>query len=265
MIDIHHHLLWDQDDGSTSLETSLEMARIAAADGITHIACTPHANGQYAYIPEEIDAKIEELQRLIDAEGLKLKLGRGCDFHMTYDNIQVAHEEPTRFSLNNGMYLLVEIPDYALPRGLGETFYEMQISGLSPILTHPERNPTLQQEPELVAEWLRGGILVQVTAGSVIGDMGRRAQKMAHELLANRWVHFIATDAHNTSSRPPRMRQAHDVIADKYGSEYAHLLCVSNPLAAFMNNAMPQQLEPINLYEDEVPNRSWWQRLLGRY
>lgn len=263
MIDIHHHLLWDQDDGSSTLENSLTMARMAADDGITHIACTPHANGTYDYVPEIIDEKIAHLQRLIDKEGIQLKLGRGCDFHMTYDNIQLSQKEPARFSLNGGMYILVEIPDYALPRGLTETFYEMQVGGLIPILTHPERNPTLQKEPERVAEWLRGGVLVQVTAGSVTGRMGRRAEKMAHELLEKHWVHFLATDAHNTTSRPPKMSTAYEQVANRYGSEYARLLCVSNPLAAFMNNAMPEQLEFIDLYDDDRP-KSWWKRLLNR-
>jgi protein-tyrosine phosphatase len=264
MIDIHHHLLWDQDDGASSLEVSYKMARLAADDGITHIACTPHANDHYTYTPETIDAKIAELQQLLDTEGVQLKLGRGCDFHMSYDNIQLAHEDPTRFSLNGGTYILVEIPDYALPRGLTETFYQMQIEGLTPILTHPERNPTLQKEPQRIAEWLRGGVLVQVTAGSVVGRMGRSAQKMAHDLLAKRWVHFLATDAHNVSSRPPKMHDAYEAVAAKYGSDYAHLLCVSNPLAAFMNNAMPPQPEPVGLYDDKETGKSWWQRLLNK-
>jgi protein-tyrosine phosphatase len=264
MIDIHHHLLWDQDDGAASLNTSLEMARMAAADGITHIACTPHANDHYSYAPEQIDAKIAQLQETLDSEGVKIKLGRGCDFHMSYDNIQQAHEDPRRFSINSGCYILVEVPDYALPHGLGEIFYQMQIEGLTPILTHPERNPTLQKEPDRIAEWLRGGTLVQVTAGSVMGRMGRKAEKMAHNLLAKRWVHFLATDAHNTTSRPPKMSDAHDLVAEKYGPDYAHLLCVSNPLAAFMNNALPQQPEPLDLYKEEESGRSWWQRLLKR-
>jgi protein-tyrosine phosphatase len=263
MIDIHHHLLWDQDDGATSLDLSLEMARMAAADGITHIACTPHANGHYEYIPEIVSSKISELQRLLNQEGVDIKLGRGCDFHMSYDNIQQARREPSRFSLNGGAYILVEIPDYAIPRGLGETFYKMQLDGLTPILTHPERNATLQREPLRMLEWLRGGLLVQVTAGSVTGKMGKTAERMAHDLLSKHWVHFLATDAHNTSSRPPKMREAHDLVANKYGPEYAHLLCVSNPLAAFQNQPMPPQLEPLDLYENLEP-KSWWQRLLNR-
>lgn len=263
MIDIHHHLLWDQDDGSTSLALSLEMAQMAAEDGITHIACTPHANSYYDYDPLSVTAKIEELQQLLRQRNIPVTLGRGCDFHTSYDNIQLAHNDPTRFSLNSGGYLLVEIPDHALPPTLNEVFYQMQLDGVTPILTHPERNLTLQKDLPRLKEWLRSGVLVQVTAGSVTGRMGKTAQRMAHELLSKRWVHFLATDAHNVTSRPPRMREAMELVAEKYGSDYAHLLCVSNPLAAFMNKPMQPQLEPIDLYEDQAP-RSWWRRLLGR-
>lgn len=263
MIDIHHHLLWDQDDGSASLEVSLEMARIAAADGITHVACTPHANGNYEYDPEQITSKIAELQGLLDAEKIPLKLGRGSDFHVTYDNIQLAHKEPTRFSLNGGGYLLIEIPDRALPPTLHEVFYQMQLDGLIPILTHPERNLTLQGDLKRLVGWLQSGVLIQVTAGSVLGHMGRTAQRISHELLSKRWVHFLATDAHNTTSRPPRMREAMELVANKYGPDYAHLLCVSNPLAAFTDKPLAPQLEMLDLYDDRKP-KSWWQRLVGR-
>jgi len=263
MIDIHHHLLWDQDDGSTSLELSIEMAQMAAGDGITHIACTPHANGYYDYNPEQIAAKIAELQRLLQQRNIPITLGQGCDFHTSYDNIQLAHSEPARFSLNGGAYLLVELPDHALPPTLHEVFYQMQLDGVIPILTHPERNLTLQKDISRIKGWMRGGVLVQVTAGSVLGKMGKTAQRIAHELLSKHWVHFLATDAHNVTSRPPKMREAMELVAEKYGSDYAHLLCVSNPLAAFMNKPMQPQLEPLDLYEDTT-QKSWWQRLTGR-
>jgi protein-tyrosine phosphatase len=263
MIDIHHHLLWGMDDGASNRETSIEMARMAAGDGITHVVCSPHSNGQYVYEPQVIAEKIAELQGVLDSEKIALKLGHGCDFHTSYENIQDAKLDPARFSINGLGYLLVEIPDYGLPRGLTDIFYQLQLSGLTPILTHPERNPTLQQDQPRMVEWLKHGVLVQVTAGSVMGRMGKHAEKMAHELLAKRWVHFLATDAHNTTSRPPKMREAFEVVAKKYGPEYARLLCVSNPLAAFMGNPMPPQVEPIDLYDDAKP-KSWWQRMTGR-
>lgn len=263
MIDIHHHLLWSLDDGASTLETSVAMAKAAAEDGISHIVCSPHANSTYTYDPFVISEKITELQRLLDRDAIPVKLGRGCDFHMSYENIQEAKLDPGKFSINGLGYLLVEIPDYGLSRGLTEVFYQLQLAGLTPILTHPERNPTLQNDQPRLVDWLRGGVLIQVTAGSVVGRMGRHAERMAHDLLSNRWVHFLATDAHNVTSRPPKMREAFEVVAKKYGPDYAHLLCVSNPLAAFMGKPMPQQLEPLNLYE-EVKEKSWLQRVLGR-
>ncbi|MBB5338332.1 tyrosine-protein phosphatase [Tunturiibacter gelidiferens] len=263
MIDIHHHLLWGMDDGASNLETSVAMAKMAEDDGITHIVCSPHSNGQYFYDPPIIDAKIVELQERLDRDSVGVKLGRGCDFHMSYENIQEAKLDPKKFSINGLGYLLVEVPDYGLPRGLTEIFYQLQLTGLTPILTHPERNPTLQNDQDRIAEWLQRGVLVQVTAASVLGRMGKHAERMAHELLENRWVNFLATDAHNTTSRAPKMREAFELVAKKYGPDYAHLLCVSNPLAVFLGKPMPPQLEALNLY-DELLEKSWWRKLLGR-
>ena len=262
MIDIHHHLLAGLDDGSANEANSLEMARIAVADGITHVVCTPHANHHFIYDPEIVAEKIAHLERQLAQENIPLKLGRGADFHLTYDNIQSAITDPARFSINGLGYLMVEVPDYGLPQGLTETFYQMQLVGLTPVLTHPERNPTLQEDPSRMEDWLRGGLLVQVTAGSLLGQMGRSPKRMAQDLLEKRWVHFLATDAHNTTTRPPRMRAAQDEVASRYGQEYAHLLCVSNPLAAFQGKPLPPQPEPTGLYEDQEP-KSWWRRLVG--
>jgi protein-tyrosine phosphatase len=263
MIDIHHHLLWGLDDGSTSVENSIAMAKMAVADGITHVVCTPHANGQYVYEPQVVAQKIDELQWMLDEKKIPLKLGRGCDFHMSYDNIQEAKLKPARFSVNGLGYLLVELPDYGLSQGLTETFYQLRLAGLTPILTHPERNSTLQADHRRLVEWLRAGLLIQVTAGSVVGRMGKQAHKMAHQLLSDKWVHFLATDAHNVTSRPPKMQDAFDIVAQKYGPEYAHALCVGNPLAVFMGKPMMPQAEPLNLYDD-MEEKSWWRRMLSR-
>ena len=260
MVDIHHHLLPGLDDGSNSIDTSVAMARLAASDGITHVVCTPHANGHYEYNPAVNAAKTEELRARLAAEGIALTLGSGCDFHLSFDNVNDAKKDPARFSINGLGYLLVEVPDYGLPPGLTETFYELQLAGLTPILTHPERNPTLQNDPARLMDWLRGGLLIQVTADSLTGHKGKHAPRMAHDLLEKRWVHFLATDAHNTSSRPPRMREAHDLVATKYGASYAHALCLTNPLAVFLGKQFEVEDEPRGLFE-EVKEPNWWQRV----
>ena len=263
MIDLHHHLLPGLDDGSKSMEDSVAMAKLAMADGITHVVCTPHANGRYTYDSAVNGAKLAELRTLLDGENIPLTLGMGCDFHLSYDNIQAAKDDPQRYAINGKGYLLVEIPDYGLPRGLTEIFYELQLAGLTPILTHPERNPTLQSDMVRMEEWMRGGLLVQVTGDSVRGGMGKQAERMAHQLLSRRWVHFLATDAHNTASRPPRLREARRIVAKKYGEEYAEMLCETNPRAVFEGKPLPPQEEPRNLYEDREP-KGWLGNLMSK-
>jgi protein-tyrosine phosphatase len=261
MVDIHHHLLPGLDDGSNSMDTSVAMAKLAVDEGITHVVCTPHANGNYRYDPAVIATKTDELRARLAAQNIPLTLGSGCDFHMSFENVTQAKTDPKRFSINGRGYLLVEVPDYGLPPGLSETFYELELAGLTPILTHPERNPTLQNEPGRLADWLRAGVLIQVTADSLTGHKGRKAERMAHDLLEKRWVHFLATDAHNTSSRPPRMREAHNVVATKYGGSYAHALCVTNPLAAFLGKQFEVEEEPHGLF-DEPKEPGWFGRVM---
>lgn len=264
MIDIHHHLLPGLDDGSRSLEMSVEMARLAVADGITHVVCTPHANTVFEFNPARNAEQLEELRARLASEHIPLTLGLGCDCHITYDNVREARADPGRFSINSLGYLLVEIPEYSLPPGLTETFYELQLSSMSPVLTHPERNPTLVSDPMRLRDWLRAGVLIQVTADSVTGHRGRSAERMALDLLERRWVHFLASDAHNTTSRPPRMRAAHDLVAERFGSGYAHALCVTNPLAAFQGYPLEIREEPQDLFE-EPPPASLWDRISSKF
>ncbi|MGD0799351.1 MAG: CpsB/CapC family capsule biosynthesis tyrosine phosphatase [Acidobacteriaceae bacterium] len=260
MVDIHHHLLPGLDDGSDSLETSVAMAAISVAEGITHVVCTPHANGVYAFEPEINALRIGQLRARLAADRIPLTLGLGCDFHLSFDNVRRAQEDPARFSINGLGYLLVEVPDYGLPPGLTETFYDLQLAGLTPILTHPERNPTLQHDPDRLKDWLRSGVLIQVTADSLTGHKGKAAERMAHQLLADRWVHFLATDAHNLTSRPPRIKQAHDLVAERFGTSYAHALCVTNPLAVFLGKPFEVEEDPRNLF-DEPKSPNWFQRV----
>lgn len=268
MIDLHHHLLFGLDDGAPDLETSVAMAHMAYQDGITHIVCTPHASGQYEFRPDQNAARLDLLREALAAENIPIILGLGCDFHLSYDNIQDAIAHPAKYAINGTQYLLVELPDYGLPRTLGETFYEMRLAGLTPILTHPERNPTLQNNHDLLADWLRAGLILQLTAGSVLGVMGRTAQQMSERLLADRWVQILATDAHNITRRPPEMREAAKIIAGRYGQGYADLLTLHNPQAIFQGDPLPPQQPMLHLFAedpDEADSPSpWYRRLLRR-
>ncbi len=261
MIDIHHHLLFGLDDGSPDLETSLAMIEMAQADGITHIVCTPHANHFYPFSPEENAARLAQIRERC---GDSITFGLGCDFHLSYDNIEDARTHPARYTINGKNYLLVEFPDFNIPQNMAQIFYEMMVTGITPILTHPERNRTLTDEPQRMAEWIRMGCLVQVTAGSLLGNFGKRAQRMAEQLLRDRWVHFLATDAHNVTSRPPQMRAAYQHVARAYGEACAERLCVTNPRAAFYGEPLAEQPDPMGIFEEAAPKRSLFSLLFSR-
>ena len=263
MVDLHHHLLPGLDDGSPDLPTSVAMARTAVEDGITHVVCTPHASDRYAFDPALVAARRTELSAALAQAGIALQLGTGCDFHLNYDNIQDALQHPRRYTVNGSEYLLIELPDYSLSANLPQTFYDLRVAGMTPILTHPERNPTLQNEPGRLREWIEAGLLTQVTAASVLGTMGRPAKKLALDLLRTGQVHFIATDAHNLRTRPPQMRAAFKAIASRFSPEYAEQLCVANPLAVFYGRSLPEQTAPLRAPDQRGgAGLSWWQRLL---
>jgi protein-tyrosine phosphatase len=245
MIDIHHHLLPGLDDGARDLDTSLAMVEMAIADGITHIVSTPHASHRYFFDPEHNAALFAELQDAITSRfGDVITLGLGCDFHLMFDNIEDAQRHPTRYTINGHGYLLVEFPDSAIAPNTAQTFYQLSLSGMTPIITHPERNPILSRQPERMFDWLKAGALIQVTASSLTGRFGPAAEQAALWLLDHQWVHFLATDAHNTQSRPPLLRPAFDFVAEHYDPATAQRLCLTNPRAAFYGEPLEAQPEP---------------------
>jgi protein-tyrosine phosphatase len=265
MIDIHHHLLPGVDDGARDPEMSLAMAEMAIEDGITHIVCTPHSSHQYHFSPEMNAQRFAALQDQVQMRfGDRLTLGLGCDFHLMFENIEDAQRHPTRYTINGHRYLLVEFASSSISPNAAGTFYELSLSGMTPIITHPERNPILARNPEKMADWIRTGALVQITAGSLTGRFGQQAEHISHWLLAHNWVHFLATDAHNTESRPPKLRFAYDLVAEKYGTATAERLCVDNPRAAFHGNELPEQPAPALPDAGTKLRPSFFQRLFGR-
>lgn len=236
MIDIHCHILPALDDGAESNEMAAEMAEAAISDGVTHIIATPHANQTYSFVPELVRQRRDELQAMFEG---RLVLATGCDFHLSAENLLEIRKDPKRFTLNQTSFLLVEFADFSIPASMDQVLQGLQLDGIDPIITHPERNPLIRTQPERLFRWLRQGCYVQVTAQSLLGRFGKAAQEIAEEWMDAGAVHFLASDAHNSTSRPFCLKETFDHVAKTRGAELAEALLVSNPLAVFEGHRPP--------------------------
>jgi protein-tyrosine phosphatase len=236
MIDVHCHILPGLDDGSQGLSESLEMAEMAIADGITRVVATPHSSSSYSFDFRRVRECRDELQKLL---GDRLLLATGCDFHMSPENMIALREDAPRFCINQKGYLLVEFNEFSIPPAMDHRLHELRLAGLRPVITHPERNAILRAHPERLKTWVRHGSFVQVTGGSLTGHFGPGAREDAWRWIGEGLVHFVASDAHNTQTRPLVLRAAYDAVEARFGKEKAVALFLENPLAAFEGQDLP--------------------------
>ena len=253
MIDIHSHILPQVDDGAKSLEEAVEMARIAFADGIQQMICTPHMFNGTSRNPEpaEVLDRVGVLQKAIGTEGLQLLPGN--EVHITHQIVQQASRNRVT-KLNGRNYMLVEFPMMAAPAAASELFRQLQLTGVHPILVHPERNVQLQEKPSTVANFVSNGVFIQVTAMSVTGEFGKAAKSCAESLLRHNCVHFLATDAHRADRRPPILSRGRDAAAEIVGPEKAQKLVYENPLAVITGRDI--QTDPPIAYDGRSPGKA---------
>ncbi len=236
MVDLHCHILPGLDDGPQSIEESLLMAESAIADGITHVVATPHANSTFPFDCGRVRECCDALQKLV---GDRLTLATGCDFHLNPENLVAVKQNAPPFCINQKDYLLVEFNEISIPPAMDQTLHELQLAGLRPVITHPERNALVRAQPERLAKWVRQGCYAQVTGGSLTGVFGPAAQEDALFWIRIGLIHFVSSDAHNTKGRPLKLRPARQVVCKEFGEGKAHALFVDNPLAAFEGRALP--------------------------
>lgn len=243
MIDIHHHCLPDVDDGPRSLDESVELCRAALSEGIEEIIATPHVlRGRWRSVGRpEIESRIEELRgRLGDRPRLHL----GSEYFFAHDMAEVLRAGSAIYPLAGSRYVLTELPSNAVPPHLDRPLHAIQLDGWTPVIAHPERNAVFQRHPDLLAGLVDLGVKVQVTATSLTGAFGRAAKQAAEMMLRRRLVHFVATDAHNPSRRPPAMAEARAALQRICGTQVMRALTIDNPRAVLDNQPLPFDPEP---------------------
>jgi len=242
VVDIHSHILPAVDDGPKNWDDSIAICRTAAADGITHMVATPHANDRYHYDREHLGGLLSQLQQRV---GESPRLLLGCDFHLSYDNIQDAMAHPTRYAIGNTRYLLVEFSNYSVPQQSTDSLLKLGDCGLTPIITHPERNPILRENLERVIDFADQGFVVQMTASALTGFWGERTRRAAQWLLERQAVHVLATDAHDMEKRVPILSSGRDAAAEICGEQIADALVEGNPHAIIQDHRLPYFPKPV--------------------
>lgn len=242
MIDIHSHVLPGLDDGARNMDESLAMLRLAAATGTTDIVATPHANSEFPFDHARINELFIELTQR--ASGF-ISLHLGCDFHLSYENVADALDNVTKYTINNKQYLLVELPDLVTLSMARQGLRQLIGAGLIPILTHPERNLSLQQRLDELKHWTAEGCLVQVTGQSFLGRFGPMAKDIADKLISGGLAHFVASDAHDCVDRTTDLSGAHAYISSRHGTEYADSVCIYNPASVIAGESLSCTVLPM--------------------
>jgi protein-tyrosine phosphatase len=230
------------------------MARQAVADGIRTIVATPHTlNGLFTNRFPDVAGAVEHLKRAFHDSRLSIDLYPGSDAHIGPNMVEKIRSGEAGTINGNGKYILIELPHLSIPEGVKEEIFQMVVNGITPIITHPERNTVIQKKVDRLYEFIDAGCLAQITAMGITGGFGKRAMAVAHKMLALRLCHVIASDAHNTDTRPPALSPAVEIAADVLGSRTEAEEMVDQRPRAILDGKSLQLPEPRRRIR-----RRWW-------
>lgn len=229
-IDIHSHILPGADDGSDSFEMSMRMLKCAVDDGISGMILTPHNKPGHRHMHfSKMESYVEKLQKLMAEGNIEIELYIGSELYYRSGLLQEI-EDNISATLAGSRYVLLEfnpLEDYDYIRN---GCYSLLMGGYYPVLAHAERYQNVCTKKHGIEELIEMGCYIQVNAGSVMGKSGLKAKRFLRDMLKQRQVHFIATDAHDMKKRAPYLSDCANYIRKKYGEDYSEKLFCENPL-----------------------------------
>jgi protein-tyrosine phosphatase len=255
MIDMHSHILPGIDDGAADWDQSLAMARVAVEDGITDMVCTPHwILGKYENDRRKVLLRFAELEKRLEMEKVPLHIHPGTEIHVDV-SVPERLKAGALLTLNDGGgYVLLELPEETLPENLHEFFWNLQINGYTPVLSHVERNTWLREDPRLLFDWVQNGILTQITALSLLGGFTEEIREFALFLVDHHLIHMVVTDTHGLRMRPPKLSGAYRTIEEAAGPEAADRMFRDTPRRILNGENIPM-IDPLPLREKRQKTR----------
>ena len=239
MIDLHAHILPGIDDGPRTLEDAIEMARVARADGIAAIAATSHAGDRsFGWTREQYEAALASVRAVLSEAEIDLEIIPGCEALIDPALPAEVGKGQVR-TLNDGRFLLLELPFLQYPSYVERVVFDLQLAGVMPVLAHAERYRAIQEDPNRLIPLIERGVLVQVTAASVLGDFGERPRETAEILATHNLLHLLASDAHDARRRAPAMSEAARRLASWTSEDFADEATRRVPEAIVASRPMP--------------------------
>lgn len=230
MIDIHTHILPRIDDGPICWDESIQILRAGQEEGIREVVVTPHLLSNLDQkLEKEIQDKFRELKRRASSEGIGLRFYLGSEI---YIQPEINLNSPISTFDGRGRYLLIEFPMGRIPEYSEELFFKLVLDGCTPILAHPERNLVILRNPGKLYLLIQMGVLIQINSGSLTGEFGSSVRGLAFEMMDNNWVHFVASDCHDSEERPMRLKEAWGIVEKNWGKQRVELLFLRNPRKA---------------------------------
>ena len=236
VIDLHSHILPGLDDGPENVDESVAMARSMAEDGICIVAATPHVRNDYPTTPAEMEEALQLVRGAVASAGIDIDVRPGGEIALD-ELAGLDRETLMRFGLGgNSRALLLEYPYSGWPLGLVPVCMRLRQDGIVPVVAHPERNREIQRSPSDLEPLVEAGAVVQLTAASVDGRLGRAAAACARRLLELDLAHLIASDAHSSGVREAGLSNAAQVLG---GRALARWLTSDVPEAILSGDDLP--------------------------
>ena len=258
MIDLHCHILPGIDDGSPDIEESIRMACIAYDDGISTIVATPHTmNGIFVNERDLILKETEKFQNILNTEKIDILILPGSDVHVNHNLLELINQGKAMTVNDTGKYLLLEFPHQLVPPRIPELVFELKLHGITPIFTHPERNAAIQGDLNIILRLVEQGALTQITANSLTGEFGPMAYKTSIEMLKHNLSHIIASDAHSSKIRSPKLSHAIHKASEIIVQERAETMVTTIPQAIIDGKGINDLPDPI------TPQKSLFKRIFG--
>lgn len=242
-VDIHCHCLPGLDDGPATMAEALALCRALVWDGVDTVIATPHQLGRYDGQNEasEVRQAVSGLNAALAAEGLPLSVLPGADVRLDERIPALLGADRVLTLADGGSHLLVELPHEAFI-DLRPLVVSLGSRGVKVVVSHPERHSVLMSSLAAVVPWLEAGALLQVTAASLLGGFGPAAGRAAWHWLRTHPAMIVATDAHDTLGRGPRMSEAFDLVAGRMGHAFARRVCVENPLCVLQGQEVSARM-----------------------